>query len=92
LKEDPINTAHAHIHSFYQIIWFKSGAGKHFVDFKSYDVFDNVIFFVAKNQVHYFDKNIHYEGILIHFSDTFLLQKDDEADFSLKFDLFTHPY
>lgn len=54
-----------HIHSFYQIIWFKKGKGKNGIDFKTYDVFNNTIFFVAKDQVHYFDANLDYEGLLI---------------------------
>ena len=32
--------------SFYQIIWFKKGKGKHFVDFKEYEVADNSIFII----------------------------------------------
>lgn len=86
------DTAKPHIHSFYQVIWFKNGKGKHFVDFKAYDVSDNTVFFIAKNQVHYFDENAKHEGILIHFNETFLLQKEKETDFCLKCNLFNNPY
>ena len=49
------NAAKPHIHSYYQIIWFKAGTGKHFVDFKEYEVFENAIFFIAKVPVsHHF--------------------------------------
>jgi len=92
LHKHQANAAKPHIHSFYQIIWFKSGEGKHFVDFKEYDVFENAIFFIAKNQVHYFDCNTNYEGILIHFNERFLVQKDNEVDFFLKCALFNNPY
>jgi AraC-like DNA-binding protein len=92
LKKDPVNTIKPHFHSFYQIIWFKSGKGKHFVDFNEYEVFKNAIFFIAKNQVHYFDHNPHYNGVLIHFNETFLVQKDNETDFFLKYNLFSNPY
>jgi len=81
-----------HIHSFYQIIWFKKGKGKHFVDFKAYDVFDHAIFFVAKNQVHYFDGNTEYAGVLIHFNEAFLIQNENEMEFLLKCNLFNNPY
>ncbi|MDQ8141461.1 helix-turn-helix transcriptional regulator [Chryseobacterium sp. CFS15] len=81
-----------HIHSFYQIIWFKKGVGKHFVDFKSYDVHDNAIFFIAKNQVHYFDENPDYEGVLLHFNESFLVQNDDEVEFFLKCNMFNSPF
>lgn len=81
-----------HIHSFYQIIWFKHGKGKHFVDFKSYNVFENTIFFVAQNQVHYFDEDIDYEGVLIHFNEVFLVKNENEMEFFLKCNLFNNPY
>lgn len=92
LKKDRINTTKPHIHSFYQVIWFKNGKGKHFVDFKKYDVSDNIIFLIAKNQVHYFDHNIHYQGVLIHFNETFFIQNDNDTDFFLKYGLFNNAY
>lgn len=82
----------SHIHSFYQIIWFKSGIGKHFVDFTEYDVSENTIFFVAKNQVHAFDKFTDYEGFVIHFSEDFLVQKENDVDFFLKCSMFNNAY
>lgn len=92
LKKHGINAGKAHIHSFYQIIWFKAGKGKHFVDFKEYDVDDNSIFFIAKNQVHYFDANPGYRGILLHFNESFLIQENNEIEYFLKFNLFNNPY
>lgn len=81
-----------HIHSFYQIIWFKSGNGKHFVDFNEYDVTENTIFFIGKNQVHAFDGFEGYEGYVIHFSEDFLVQKDNDVDFFLKCSIFNNAY
>ncbi|MGC4231846.1 MAG: AraC family transcriptional regulator [Niabella sp.] len=81
-----------HIHSFYQVIWFKQGKGKHSVDFNEYDVFTNAIFFIAPNQVHYFDKNPDYEGVLIHFNEAFLVKNENEMEFFLKYNLFNNPY
>lgn len=92
VKKHQGNTTKPHIHSFYQILWFKKGIGKHFVDFIGYDVVDNAMFFIAKNQVHYFDDNVDYHGILIHFNESFLVQKDSEVDFFLKYNLFNSPY
>ncbi|MET6997529.1 helix-turn-helix domain-containing protein [Chitinophaga defluvii] len=81
-----------HIHSFFQIIWFKKGSGKHFVDFKAYDVFENAIFFIARNQVHYFDENTEYDGVLIHFSELFLTPNESSIDYLMKCSLFNNPY
>ncbi|GEQ86031.1 4-hydroxyphenylacetate catabolism regulatory protein HpaA [Patiriisocius marinistellae] len=85
-------TTKPHIHSYYQVLWFKKGKGKHFVDFKAYNVDKDSVFFIAKNQVHYFDDNTDYEGILLHFNETFIVQKDNETDFFLKYNLFNNPY
>lgn len=87
IKTNKCQVTKPHIHSFYQIIWFKRGNGKHFVDFKSYDVLDNAIFFVAPNQVHYFDENIDYEGVLIHFNESFLVKNENEMEFFFKCNL-----
>lgn len=92
LKQHSTNTTKPHLHSYYQIIWFKTGKGKHFVDFKEYDVFNNAIFFIAKNQVHYFDHNTDYTGVMIHFNEIFLMHHDTELDFLLRFNLFNNPY
>lgn len=81
-----------HIHSFFQIIWFKKGTGKHYVDFKAYDIFNDAIFFIAKNQVHYFDDEIDYEGVLIHFSELFIGKTESDTEFLVKSNLFNNPY
>ena len=92
LKTNQCQAIKPHIHSFYQVIWFKTGTGKHSVDFKTYDVFDNAIFFVAPNQVHYFDENTVYEGVLLHFNQLFLVQDQSPLDFLLNCNLFNNPY
>jgi AraC-like DNA-binding protein len=92
LKTNQCQAIKPHIHSFYQVIWFKKGIGKHSVDFKEYDVFDNAIFFVAPNQVHYFDENTDYEGVLIHFNEIFLVQNQSQMEFFLNHNLFNNPY
>ena len=45
-----------HSHSFYQLIWFQNDKGKHFVDFKSFEIRKDRLFFIAKNQIHFFEK------------------------------------
>jgi AraC-like DNA-binding protein len=92
LKTNQCQAIKPHIHSFYQVIWFKKGIGKHSVDFKEYDVFDNAIFFVAPNQVHYFDENTDYEGVLIHFNEIFLVQNQSQMEFFLNHNLFNNQY
>ena len=92
LKKHQGHTTAPHIHSYYQVIWFTNGNGKHFVDFKAYEVNPNSIFFVTKNQVHYFDDKLNYEGILIHFNDSFLGEKENAIDSLVKRNLFNNLY
>lgn len=79
-------TDRAHFHSYYQIIWFTKGKGKHFVDFESFDFEDNSLFFIAKNQIHYFDDNLNVDGYILQFNESFFI--DSQMDMFLKFNLF----
>ncbi|WP_449437046.1 helix-turn-helix domain-containing protein [Pedobacter steynii] len=90
LRDHQPNTTKPHIHSFYQIIWFQSGTGHHYVDFIRHDVKDQMVFFIAKNQVHCFDQNDQYEGYLLHFNEIFLAN-DYQSDVFLKHNLFNNP-
>lgn len=92
IKKHKGHTTKPHIHSYFQVIWFKKGNGKHFIDFDAHTVTDNTILFVAKNQVHYFDNNTNYEGILLHFNENFIVEKENETDYLLKSNLFNNPY
>ncbi len=40
-----------HSHSYYQVIWFYNSGGVYYVDFDSYKVKENTIFFVSKDQI-----------------------------------------
>lgn len=60
-----IDDCMAHVHSFYEILWFQEGEGIHTVDFKDYEVKPGTIFFLAPGQVHHFDKEEGYKGVAI---------------------------
>lgn len=69
-----LNKKHAsvpHRHSFYQIIWFKK-AGRHYVDYETINHEENTIFFINRNQIHYFCLDAPNEGYLFHFNDYFI--------------------
>lgn len=55
----------AHVHSFYEILWFQEGTGLHTVDFTDYRVKPGTIFFLSPGQVHHFDKKEGYKGVAI---------------------------
>lgn len=87
-KENKVHSLKPHSHSFYQIIWFLNDGGCHYVDFESYEIRKNTIFFIAKNQIHYFENIQDYKGILIHFNDFFLYQNEEDIDLFIKYNVF----
>ena len=75
-----------HSHSYYQVIWFFEDGGSHVVDFESYEIRKNMIFFIAKDRVHAFDDNLDIQGLLIHFNESFFMHND--VDVFLKYHIF----
>lgn len=88
LTKNSIHASKPHIHSFYQIIWFAKGQGKHFVDFNAFEVTPNSFFLISKDQIHFFDDNKNYEGIIIHFNEEFLIDSENDIDVFLKYSIF----
>lgn len=77
-----------HRHDFYQIIWFRKGHGMHHVDFADYPIADNTIFFIAPGQIHAFDGNTGYQGIIIQFNAGFMADEESKESLFLKYDVF----
>jgi len=90
LEENIEHSSKPHSHSFYQLIWFHSDAGVHFVDFESFDIKKDKLFFIAKNQIHYFEKRADYKGVLLHFNESFLLQNEKDIHFFVNYNLFNN--
>jgi len=87
-KTSCIQLSKPHTHSFYQIIWFKNNKGKHYIDFESYDIKENRLFFLAKNQVHYYENRPDYNGYSIHFNESFILSNETDINFFLTYHIF----
>ena len=64
-SESDIDDCMAHVHAFYEILWFQEGVGRHVVDFKSYDVKPGTIFFLSPGQIHHFDHKAGYKGVAV---------------------------
>ena len=82
------NPMHPHAHGFYQIIWFRHGHGTHMVDFSDYPISDNTIFFIAPGQIHSFDYNTNYEGVVIHFNASFMADEESSESVFIKYNVF----
>lgn len=88
LKSDEFDDSAAHVHYFYEIIWFRQGYGKHFVDFQEYEITPNTLIFLTPGQVHHFDSNSDYEGITIKMNAEFMRNTDAFSDTFLKYTAF----
>ena len=54
-----------HVHGFYEIIWFQSGSGYHYVDFNRYAITPGSIFFISPGQIHSFDTSHDQQGYVL---------------------------
>jgi len=74
-----------HGHSFYHIVYFTQGGGSHTIDFESFDVKANQIYFMTPGQVHHWDFKGEVDGYVMNFSESFfqsfLLRPDYLDDF-----------
>jgi len=85
-KKSGEKAAIPHSHSYYQMIWFFENGGIHSIDFESYAIEKNMIFFIAKDRIHAFDDNLNVNGWLIHFNESFFTHNDVDA--FLKYNIF----
>jgi AraC-like DNA-binding protein len=60
-----------HRHSFYQVLYVESGAGKHIMDFETYPVKGNMLYFITPGQVHTWLFESSIKGYLINFNESF---------------------
>ena len=71
--------------SFYGIFWITGGAGQRYIDFQTYPVRPNTIYFVTPGQVHSWNLQASVTGFAILFTEDFLLF---EQDYLHRFDFF----
>jgi AraC family transcriptional regulator, transcriptional activator of pobA len=75
-----------HRHSFYHLVLFTEGLGRHTIDFHHFQASPYQIYFMIPGQVHTWDFNGKMEGYVVNFSDSFfqsfLLQPEYLDSFS----------
>lgn len=86
-----------HVHSFYEILWFQEGTGRHTVDFMEYEVRPGTIFFLSPGQIHNFDTICQaadergYRGVAIKMCTNFMRDEECAGNLFLKYNVF-HTY
>ncbi|UYQ92981.1 helix-turn-helix transcriptional regulator [Chitinophaga horti] len=73
-----------HTHETFEIIWFTKAKGQHVVDFVSYELEDDMLFFLRPGQVHQV-LDSRREGHVIVFTEKFFFSNKHERD--TQFDL-----
>lgn len=68
-----------HRHDFYYILVLKKGAGSHSIDFTSYPVAGNTVFFMRPGQVHQLVLKAGSKGYLIQYSGAFYSPHEQTA-------------
>ncbi|TKG94010.1 helix-turn-helix domain-containing protein [Puteibacter caeruleilacunae] len=63
----------AHRHDYYHIMYIKKGRGVHSIDFKTYEIKPDSIFFVSPGQVHALNVEEPLEAYIISFNSDFYL-------------------
>jgi len=80
------NLALPHRHSFYHLLFFSEGGGKHTIDFHHFEVKPFQIYFMLPGQVHSWDFDGHVDGFVVNFSSSFfqsfLLKSEYLSSFS----------
>lgn len=77
-----------HRHDFYTVVIVKKAKGQHVIDFKSYPLSEQQIFFVNPGTVHQVIEEAQSEGFAITFSNDFLATNNIHLDFIHNLDLF----
>ncbi len=68
------NPESPHQVKFYNLIFFSKGIGQHFIDFKWYDVKENSLLYVSKEQINAFKFSGNLEGYCIIFTEDYLMK------------------
>lgn len=80
-----------HRHNYYTVLVVVSGSGLHKIDFNTYDLSNNQVFFVAPGQVHQVIENEKSFGYAMTFSNQFLIENSIPISFIDSLNLF-HNY
>lgn len=73
-----------HRHDFFFILSLKKGEGSHEIDFTSYKVSDNSVFFIRPGQVHQLTLKASSTGYLVEFNTEFYHPKDKSSNQRLR--------
>lgn len=71
-----------HRHNFYEIVYLTQGEGHHVIDFDTYPVHSDSLYFISPRQIHFWQISLSLKGWLIFFTDEFLSYPPSGSTFS----------
>ncbi|MGV3612730.1 MAG: AraC family transcriptional regulator [Fluviicola sp.] len=71
LKKYHSDIDHPHKHDFYLTVFFEKGKGRHDIDFNSYSIHPNSVFFLQPEQIHHWEFEEEAEGWIFFHSEDF---------------------
>lgn len=77
-----------HRHSYYHMLWMTDALGQHTLDFETFEVRPNSVFFISPGQVHAWTSSVPPVGYVINFSTEFFLQMYPRVDELAEFPFF----
>lgn len=77
-----------HTHDCYEMIWFKEGGCTHIIDFKEYDVEQNMVFFLAPGQIHKIRNYNNQDAVLVRFHMDFINDSNDKEALYIRYNTF----
>ncbi|KYP15957.1 helix-turn-helix transcriptional regulator [Flavihumibacter sp. CACIAM 22H1] len=80
--------SHPHKHDYFVIIWMKSGAAKHMVDFQDFAVEKSTIFFLTPGQIHQVQTETPPNGYVLSFQHDFFCTTESQRELLLQTGLF----
>ena len=89
LQDNPeIPRGFPHRHNYYHLLWMTEAAGTHMLDFESFEVRTNTVFFVSPGQLHSWTSSVRPKGYVINFSTDFFLRMFPRSDDIAQFPFF----
>lgn len=79
-----------HRHSFQELLWVRSGAGRHRIDDEILEIQSQTFYLITKGQIHYFIQGLDLEGYILRFSDDFLPENITTSGWNYRMTLFSH--
>ncbi|MEO1289914.1 MAG: helix-turn-helix transcriptional regulator [Chloroflexota bacterium] len=79
-----------HRHDFQELLWIRSGTGRHRIDDAILEIQPHTFYLITKGQVHYFIEGVDLDGYVLRFSDEFLSADITTSEWDYRMTLFSH--